>query len=1080
MLGRLTKGGIANPTLATALFTDSIEKTHSLLVSTIWSDDLVSDELVLACLKRGEDISFVRSILMDTELRANHDRIKTVANVYQVCLNLDPNAPHLNQVMTSTMALLKKNRMTVDAIPKTLEEHYAQQMEFAIQNWNREESVAEEEEEEGDDDDDDDDQDEKEDDNDAIVDDSFSAWASRLPESTSTRSYTWYRSVWYRVNMARVFGKYHERLFGRNKIVDEQIDRFVQAHLAVIQYLDSLANPSDDAICVETLNALYTGLGRSRYRDDWPLIGVSKKEFAVKETPLEILTARYPTLEWTVESVSALLNRDASLRPANLIDGYWTPCPDAHYETHVLYFSSIFILNQCRRLIDDAATEGRVRDALWTYYAAFTDVFFHGVPHGMSDSFLLTPMKTKSIRHGPKVYSDFLTPWEAFGSNLNVRAFHAGDLPDLYHMLVPMPLWGKQYVSPTPIGQIYQKSLPFACQRRLLIQRIVRTIETDEAVAVIFGRLFWTMLAGLYPGDMGIQENTHLGMRDLLRIKELTDSKELLIGAMTADQTGFAKKTATAQSASGGSLLVFVALRLHIIYMARLNPLYISTAKNCIDWTYFEQTTIEMANVIRGTPLFSQDPFGQARELLGKAVKSTASKVHRLRHNLMAQTLADYFNETLEKCIIKDKFNREADVEKLQEIQRIADSRERFQRVKTEMEAAGFADRVTMDNFDSIVNQRMAIDTESLCAYKSVLDFPCRSRITNSLCNLSPSERISVKGISMLAARETGDVSLEAFDIIESLMEIYKNNAVPKMFRECIDRFSMKDFVAVTYYFNMVALLDNIRFSPLDADTIERSCESMRRNHYYSPTLPTDAFDIYFSLCCQRVCTLKGAHKYGAKSVAYDLERQCYVCTHQKVSRTSDDTESDPSAVVDTLFSDDTVTDAARQKGRGTKKTAEMTTRKAIRNERKTFIRVPCHQPLLKISLYGRALIWKETTQFMFCPKCASLHEYSLVDFSGQVAYQCSECVQKEATHLHMRTCAYCQKSNQTQVTANHKLRIMLNTSRTIEESLVWMYFCKTHYQYAKVYSENCAKELLWKLIEKKEHDAMIRNAQKH
>lgn len=1064
-------GTLPNSTLATALFTDSIETTRSLLLETIWSSDLVSDQLVLACLARREDISFVRSILLDVDLRANHDRIKTVNDVYQVCMNPDTNAPLLCQVMKTTIAIMKKNHMQVDAIPKTLEEHYAHQMEFAIQNWAKEESDDDQEEEEIDDD---------EEEQVVLVEEeeTHREWKSDLPRTTA--SYTWFKSVWYRVNMARTFAKNYETVFGKNKIVEEKINRFIQAHLAVIQYLDSLDDPNDQSICPKTLCALYPGLGRSLYRDDWHLITAQKREITVKQTPLEIISLAYPKLEWTVEAVAATLTSDESLRPANLIDGYWSPCPDAVFDTHVLYFSCIFILNQCRLFINDTDTDGSVRDALWTYYAAFTDVFLHAVPHGMSDAFLLTPMKTKNIRHGNKVYSDFLSPWEAYGSNLNVRTFHAGDLPDLYHVIVPMPLWGKQYVSPTPIGQIYQKSLPFACQRRLLIQRIVRTIESDDAVAVIFGRLFWTMLAGLYPGDLGIQENTHLGMRDLLRIKELTDSKTLLVNAMTADQTGFAKKTATTQSASGGSLLVFVALRLHIIHMARLNPLYIATANVCIDWNYFEQTTIEMANVIRGTPLFSQDPFGQARELLGKAVKSTDSKVHRLRHNLMAQSLADYFNETLEKCIIKDKFNRKADVEKLRAIQYISHGGERYEMIKNEMEAGGYVDCVTFENFDTVLAERITMDEESLNAYDSVLNFPCRSQILNSLCNLKPSERMSVKGISMLAASDMGNVSLEAFDIIDALMEIYKNNAVPKMFRECIDRFAMRDFVAVTYYFNMVALLENVRFVPIDADTVNGTSEAMKRNHFHTPTLPSDAYDIYLSLCCQRVCTLKGTHKYGSKSVAYDMERQCYVCTHQKVARTSEDQDSDPSLVVDNLFASDTVTDAARQKGRGSKRTAEMTTRKAIRNERKTFIRVPCHQPLLKISLYGRALIWKESTQFMFCPKCASLHEYSIVDFSGQVKYQCSECIQKEVTHMHPRTCAYCQKSNQTQVAENQKLRIMQNTKETIEESLVWMYFCKTHYHYAKVYSENCAKELLWKLIAKKEHDAMIRNAQKY
>jgi hypothetical protein len=142
-----------------------------------------------------------------------------------------------------------------------------------------------------------------------------------------------------------------------------------------------------------------------------------------------------------------------------------------------------------------------------------------------------------------------------------------------------------------------------------------------------------------------------------------------------------------------------------------------------------------------------------------------------------------------------------------------------------------------------------------------------------------------------------------------------------------------------------------------------------------------------------------GQGKYGSKTVCFDVENQCFVCARSKSLHTKNrlgadiDEEDDQNESIEgdeeeeeeyeeeeeedqvenvwaaqndhiegvenlLLRGIDLVSDAISANGRGTKRSAEMAARKAIRTERKRFNRIPCGQPVLTINLRGRALIW--------------------------------------------------------------------------------------------------------------------------
>ena len=156
------------------------------------------------------------------------------------------------------------------------------------------------------------------------------------------------------------------------------------------------------------------------------------------------------------------------------------------------------------------------------------------------------------------------------------------------------------------------------------------------------------MLADLYPSynfPTAAKENTckgNLTMRDLMRARELTSSKDLFVSMI---------KHSLESSKEGGPLVVFTAFRMHIIYMASFNTEYANHARESIDWDNFVANTLEAAAITRESDLLPEDPLARARAQLIKAVKNNDSRVSRIHRRPMAVTLTERSNEILEKII---------------------------------------------------------------------------------------------------------------------------------------------------------------------------------------------------------------------------------------------------------------------------------------------------------------------------------------------------------------------------------------------------------------------------------------------
>lgn len=890
---------------------------------------------------------------------------------------------------------------------------------------------------------------------------------------------TWFYYVWCRVNLPT-------NNYPKDKFHTERFNRFIyKAHTRVIAYLENF--PLDADIDENYLVSLYIQLGPSRFPDDE--VQVTFETVKLKRTPLEVIREAHPKMKWTPEEMSLEDLRIGNHREHEYIDGEWAPVVEVVPHAHVIYLSVIQILNQCQATMDMHREHGGpVFDALWAYYASWMPFFEYATrpDADVSDEGLFTPGNNS------------LCPWDLYGT-LDTRAFHAGDLPDLFHVLVSIPLWGEQNAPPYTIGKILQKCLPFACQRRQLIKLIDKTVQTDHAFWRLFSKLFWVALAGLYPGKLAATKNK-MGMRELLRIKELTDSKEKLMSALTKDQPKYGGGNGTN---NGGPLIMFTPFRLYVLYMASFNPHYVQMARLCVNWDYFETDAIELIEVIRGQNLFPDDPFAQSRKKLSKTAKSPSSKVHRFRRKSKAVSITEQMNTTLEKTVLKDMQDKMADLEVLSQLNPSTDPdwREKF---RTTFIGKKCNEPYTEEDFFLALE----VCRKAQPFYSTLVKVPVKSAILNALLNIPQEKRLSYSSFCILSLPEYGGISPESVQLMVELVRVYHEKAVPKEFARYINMFNAKDFMICCYYYNIVSLLEKISFVTLDAETTRRiDYAMMTKKHalYPGQTVPDNMYNVSIALCCERICTIMGMGKYGDQEVAYDTERQMFVCVHGKQikkkeqeggeeeegeddddSDSLDDSDDDggknkeyepnvadlmvsteqPAIDIEKLLMGDLVAQSVAMKGKGVKRSKEMIARKMVRNQRKAFSKIPCGQPVISVSLRGRALVWGNTLEnkirYMFCPQCASLHVYSVLNYAGGDQYRCPECARKELYHVEHLKCAYCQKASP-QVKKTLEVFCPMDANGDYFQRLP---FCKGHYSIARRYAyKNVPKDIMWKLI---------------
>ena len=802
------------------------------------------------------------------------------------------------------------------------------------------------------------------------------AWTARVQINDNYPQYEWYCAVWLRVNTALAFSSNSEK-----------VNRFINAHIPLVNYLDTLDDPRD--IHVDTILAvqLYQALGKSRYDEDRNFVELYTERHVLQESNLETIVKHYPDHAWTLESKMAQLSAfDAEKQLStvrNLQDLYGRHKP-ADWWNYLIYYASLAIMMQCRCLHGQTNDNG-LNDALWFYYCAFLDFLYNC--GGYSDVELLTP-KENSDR----------TLLEVYYPHAN-RAFTAYDLPNAFHVMITIPLEGEQCPPPFQLGKFIQKSMPFCCARRTLIARTDELVREDLAFWRLFSCVFYCLLMDAYPSSVTKQTERLWDIDHLLETRTMVTDRDAMRKALSrSDLRDLTTKQVFERETDKGCHVVFTAFRMWILMMVHNQHHYIDNARKCINWDAFCVQTCKMAAQIQTTAYPTQtDPFSTARELLVKLDKSPQSQVYRYRKT----NLVDMLLETLTHMLEKDLYN--------------------------------------VGEFD-------AMDTST------------KERILNLFMRVPRKEWFTPIALSILKLPEYGNVLNETVWVIFRCIDIYNAAAKPKDLEQQLQQLNTDDFQVVCWFVYVLSVLQRISFQLLSSDQVESIEYAMchvRHVLFPGQKLPHHAYSAFVTLCCRQIKTLEGASEFGHADIAYDMDRQLFVCskTHKKEIFNADD-------LVDMRF--------------------EYKEKKRNRDQRKSFNHIPCkNNPVLDVSLHGFALVYAGV-RYMHCPRCGCFHKYDWSGWSGSEdgRYRCQTCKETELTAGNLKhvycTCTVCgielidvKKCTLTVVDP-------LST-RGVQDVFQTLYFCKRHHVHGVRLAWGVPKDVLMKVASERAYKNLIR-----
>lgn len=426
-------------------------------------------------------------------------------------------------------------------------------------------------------------------------------WSSFI-ENIDFKKYSYWATVWIRINCTMCLLENFENIKHEKGLM------FINAHILLARYLDSLDDPSDEHINISVLCNLYKPLGKSRFDVDRNLIKVESNVIQVRKYPLEIIKKKYPNMDWHLETVRA--NIKLIQDHGYLLDQKWFNDP--------VIISCLAIMVQCK-ILHKTEEDMEVRDALWFYHHCFLDYIYNY----------------------PK--TDNLYPFDN-------RCFTGYDLPNVFHVLVQIPFWDKENSPDFPLGKFIQKSLPFAGARRTLINQTDNNIETDVAFWKLFSSVFYCLLLDTYPEHISKNRDRCFDLKKLLDIIKLTGDKELLRESLA--RNSFKASTANFNKENDkGCYIVFTAFRMWVIMNIYNQKHY---REGYIDFNLFENQVVEMAKKIRESDFTSKDIFSEAREYLSKNNKSSKSVIYRYRKHNVINTILDQMMNSLEKELFKE------------------------------------------------------------------------------------------------------------------------------------------------------------------------------------------------------------------------------------------------------------------------------------------------------------------------------------------------------------------------------------------------------------------------------------------
>jgi hypothetical protein len=866
-------------------------------------------------------------------------------------------------------------------------------------------------------------------------------------------------TLWARVNLPERMLQYLETLIHYNAIIRHKIKAFVNQHLPLI---------------IDREKGSYKPLGISEFPDDLAY---------AKRTTVERIVIKPDPYDETCDILALAEDirenwEDERLQSAFLFsnDEFYNPLKLKldlnNIRAYSVYCACIYVIQyDCKRFF--------VQHSL-------IDLFYHCLTNDrMDDQYLLGKSNI----------------WEKYLPHY-ARCFTGDDLPDYFHILLQIPLKGQVDVDDFPLMKIILKCMPFACQRRQLLLQIEELCKDNftnqiteerfaenEAFWRLFSKIMWCCLSGSYTRGVTVRAD----FRKLLRIKYICDNKNVLLDALTRRKAeeqanGNAQILKRIQKErENNCLIVFTAFRLYIIHMASYNPHYVEYANEFINWDAFEKETFAMGDIIRGTNLFCEDVFAEARCLLKKTNKNDKREVYRFRKYSCESAMLFETNQILEKVVYPNTVYYTNEIKDLEHYFKTINE-ENFLDIKELTKQFNgtykyIKDCQSVSEIKEILQKLILLRQVYLEALEKPLEIEIKERILNALVKVPEHERLTAKYLSILTHKNYGSVQIVSICVILNVIELYKKDALPLVIKKEFDIMPIEDIRAITWYFGVCVSLSRISFAPLDFDSvtdINKAMINYRYPTFTGFTLPQKVYDVIYTICCKKVATMLGKKCFGHRKITYDVQNKIVLCNQQKKDMTDSITKS--IAV-----------------GLQTEKIKWKTERVRNRDMRLGFHGYPCNnQPVFTIPLKMHMLLIgnkaKKIIRYTRCPRCACLHIFDPIRYQG-CSYCCEECAKEDLKRSQSGSiimtfqCAHCKvggpsghMAGQTSKPRVRKDDILIvfdapkytkddfgiYTKFEPEQYFQYLRFCRKCYKAAKRYNYIVTKEQLMKNIQTK------------
>lgn len=662
---------------------------------------------------------------------------------------------------------------------------------------------------------------------------------------------------------------------------------------------------------------------------------------------------------------------------------------------------------------------------------------------------------------------------------LACRVFTADDLPDYTHVLWQIPLRGEQDAPTYPLMQMIMKCMPFACQRRQLIELLLELCK-KKSFWRLFSKVMWCCLTNAYGdaphgarrpqesersphGSQGVPGTVPeavpvTDLRKLLRIKQLCDNKTLLLDALsrsselqqlqqTVEDTEERRKAIleVKKNRENNGLVVCLAFQMYILDMARRNPHYAESAREFIDWNQFVDHTDKMAKILGRCNFFTEDAFVEARMCLMRLNKQEKQPVNRYRKQSYAMSLRTEMDRILENVVYPS-----------------------IAKYTTELQH--------MTEQSEIIRRQ-----EYLCLLEKPFSVEMKEFVLNVLVKIQPARRMHPETIALLMDERCGGITRVSVETLTRVLRLFREDQPQKAIRQQLDQLMVSDVRALAWFFGVCVYLERISFAPLHhayVDAVDRAMVSVRHPLFPGQPLSPTVYDVVYTLCCNRIKTALGKNAFGHKDVAYELQTGTIICNRNSAKD-----------------------DVLAKIGMGVLPENVQMKKERVKNRdmRFAYHEIPCdEQPVLRFSLKDRVFIVgtknRKKQWYLRCPRCAGLHQFDPLRFHGG-AYCCEDCAKEDLRRPESGSvtmvyqCAYCgvggargHMAGQTSRPRVRKEDILLVMDISDAKSptfdplklFTYMRFCHSCYKIAKRYSYRVTKEQLFINLESQLRSSML------